>query len=92
MAPAGSRFLEARRRWPVELDGRAPDRWRADERALRVGYLPQEPGLFAGTVRENIGLADGDKPLLRKLIAAAGLARDVAEFPQGADTLVVREG
>ncbi len=66
--------------------------WPGDERSLRIGYLPQEPGLFSGTVRENIGLDSSDPEWERTLIRRAALARDVAAFPHGLDTLTGEAG
>src|SRR6266700_995187 len=45
--------------WPVQtgvvrLDGAALDQWRNEELGRYIGYLPQEVGLFDGTVAENI--------------------------------------
>src|SRR6266508_6685456 len=38
----------------VLLDGRPPEDIPVAERAARTGYLPQDPYLFSGTVRDNI--------------------------------------
>lgn len=76
----------------VRVEGRAIGEWPADERALRLAYLPQEPGLFAGTVRENLGLEAPDPALEQALIARASLSQDVRAFPQGLDTLIGEGG
>ena len=79
----------------VSVDGRAIAEWPADERALRIAYLPQELGLFSGTVRENIAMmtaADGAVPAIDAIIARAGLQRDVAQFPEGLDTSIGEGG
>ena len=76
----------------VTVDGRGAAAWVSGERALRVAYLPQDPGLFAGTVAENIGLEDADEPLIRRVVAQAGLEPDLAVFPQGLDTFIGEGG
>ena len=43
----------------VLLDGRRLEDIAAAERAARTGYLPQDPYLFSGTVRDNILLGSG---------------------------------
>ena len=73
----------------ITLDGVPLDRFSAAERAARVGYLPQDPFLFSGTVRENIlldppGVA---RPLdLDGTLRLAALDEDVRRFPAGLDT------
>jgi ABC-type multidrug transport system fused ATPase/permease subunit len=78
--------------WPLEtgavyLDGELPSAWTADERAARVGYLPQDPHLFSGSVRENIALGVEVSPAGLEIASQrAGLAADVRAFPLGLDT------
>ena len=75
----------------VLVDGRDPSRLTAGERAGLVGYLPQEPQLFSGSLRENLTLAGersnrDDDRLLAEAIGLAGLAEDVRDFPNGLET------
>ena len=78
--------------WPLEtgtvrLGCEDPSAWRADERAARLGYLPQDPHLFSGSVRENIALGANLSPTaLETAIQRAGLVADVRAFPAGPDT------
>jgi ABC-type multidrug transport system fused ATPase/permease subunit len=74
----------------VEIEGRPPHMWDPRERAARVSFVPQEAGLFEGTVRENIGLRSPDSA--DRIIAMAALSRDVQEFPQGLNTTVGEGG
>ena len=77
------------------LGDRPVSEWPGPERSLRVAYLPQEPGLFSGTIRENIGLDDTEKanPAIEaEIVRRAGLERDVAAFPQGLDTRIGEGG
>ena len=53
--------LEAGR---VLLDGRSLKEIPPEERWVRTGYLPQEPHLFSGSVRENVLLRPPDETLL----------------------------
>src|SRR5262245_29456516 len=62
-----------------------------------IGYAPQEAFLFSTTIRENIEFGrretqNGESWDLPALIAAAGLARDVAGFPAGVETVVGERG
>lgn len=80
--------------WPVEagrvlLGGEDPAGWSPDERAARLGYLPQHPHLFSGTVRENVGLG-GNIPAaeLETALQSAGLVEDMRTFPGGVATQI----
>jgi ATP-binding cassette, subfamily B, multidrug efflux pump len=66
--------------------------WAPAERAVRVAYLPQEPGLFSGTIRENVGLEGSNDVVESTVISLAGLERDIAEFLEGIDTLIGEGG
>jgi len=55
----------------------------------RAGYTPQVPGLLSAPLRENVLLdwpATPDE--LARAVHDAVLERDVAEFPEGLDTLI----
>ena len=60
----------------------------------QVGLVPQDPFLFSRTLRENVGFAlDGDGDgRVDWAVRMAALARDVAGFPQGLDTVVGERG
>lgn len=59
----------------------------------RTAYTPQVPTLLSGTLRENIllGLPIPDAEIQRAVEDAA-LARDVAGFPDGLDTVIGTRG
>ena len=70
-------------------------------RTLRgaIGYAPQDAFLFSATVAENIGfgVAPGpegalDLDRIKRAAEAAGLAPDLAIFPDGYDTVVGERG
>jgi len=70
----------------------------ASERAARIGYLPQDPYLFSGTVRENILFdVSGDAPdaadgVLRDALHCAALQADLDTFPGGLETPIGEMG
>jgi len=81
----------------VELDGRdvrtVPLAW------LRrtVGLVPQDPFLFSRSIRENVAFAlEPDGPTAEARVAwaveVAGLQRDLADMPEGLETLVGERG
>ena len=73
----------------VDLQQFVPEWWRK-----QVIYLPQEPRLLAGTLRDNIAMArpDLDDATLNRLIAASGLRKFIDQSPGGLDAPVVNNG
>jgi ABC-type multidrug transport system fused ATPase/permease subunit len=83
----------------VLFDGRSLEQMPVAERVRRTGYLPQEPHLFSGTVRENVllyapgELAAEPKPTapsmaqaMERAVRAAALGDDLRVFPAGIET------
>jgi len=67
--------------------------WDPSEFGRRIGYLPQDVGLFAGTVRENIARF-GDASIEDVVSAAkrAGVHEMILELPKQYDTELGPEG
>lgn len=81
----------------VRFDGVSRADWESERLARHIGYLPQEPVLFHGTVKENIvrflvsATPDGAEQLDAAAIAAAqaaGAHDMIVALPQGYDTLL----
>jgi ABC-type multidrug transport system fused ATPase/permease subunit len=84
----------------VLLDGCPLEDMPVAERAVRIGYLPQDAYLFSGTVRENIMLGSATlrqvqehapnvmsaDPVLTAVVACAALGEDLRTFPAGLET------
>jgi PrtD family type I secretion system ABC transporter len=78
----------------VRVDGAQRSDWDPDELGSHIGYLPQEPSLFEGTIKDNIARfaewSAGDQGNIdAEVIAAAKLAgvHDlILQLPQGYDT------
>ena len=77
----------------VRLDGRAPEARGSVARAARIGYLPQDPFLFSGTVRENVLLRLPEQhdagPVARAVeeaVTLAALAEDLRALRAGLET------
>ncbi|MGD9694443.1 MAG: thiol reductant ABC exporter subunit CydD [Thermoleophilia bacterium] len=73
----------------VDLRDGDPQAWRR-----RVAWVPQRPGLVAGTVADNVRMADrgASDARVREALAAAGAGRLVASLPRGIDTAVGEGG
>jgi ABC-type multidrug transport system fused ATPase/permease subunit len=54
----------------------------------RIGYLPQEPFLFSGTVRENILFGADGLEVKPENLTAAALSEDLRGFPAGLETQI----
>jgi ATP-binding cassette subfamily B protein len=81
----------------VFLDGRDIRSVQPAERARKVGYIPQEPFLFTGTVRENIVYGNDDYAEYSTEELAAELGKSnlsslLARFPDGLDSAVTSGG
>ncbi|MHB8574378.1 MAG: ABC transporter ATP-binding protein [Dehalococcoidia bacterium] len=81
----------------VLLDNRPLQELPAAERARRIGYLPQEPHLFSGSVRENVllqppGVTTAPVPMLEApmtldhAVTLAALQQDLRDLPAGLET------
>ena len=60
----------------------------------QLGVVPQEPFLFAGTIRDNIAFAqpDASDDEVREAVEKVGLADVVERMPHGVDTVVHERG
>jgi len=79
----------------VRIDGARLADWDQDELGRHVGYMPQEPSLFEGTIRDNIArfsashTAEERKQIDKAVVAAAkeaGVHDMILQLPQGYDT------
>ncbi|MCC7371550.1 MAG: ABC transporter ATP-binding protein [Chloroflexi bacterium] len=82
----------------ILVNGRPLDSLSPEQRATLIGYLPQDPWLFSGSVRENIvfGAPSLDGPqgerMLADAIRVAALEQDIAGFARGLDTPIGEGG
>jgi len=78
----------------VTVDGQDVRDMNLAQLRRNVVYVPQEPFLFAGTIRENLlfGCPHECTPRLDQVIADAGLQETLQEFPRGLDTVVGEKG
>ncbi len=59
-----------------------------------IGYVPQETFLFSATLQENIafGVENATEEEIRRAAGIAGLAPDIAGFPEGYGTMLGERG
>ena len=78
----------------VRLDGAALNQWDPDALGRHIGYLPQDVGLFAGTVAENIARFEpaADPATIVSAARAAGLHEMILTLPSGYSTEIGEGG
>lgn len=78
----------------ITLDGVDLRDLRLDYLRRHIAYVPQEPFLFAGTIRENLlfGCPEECRNRLDHVVADAGLEENIDQFPMGMDTVVGEKG
>ncbi len=59
-----------------------------------IGYVPQETFLFSDSIAENIryGYDDATRELIHEAAEISQIAKDVADFPQGFETMLGERG
>ena len=81
-------------RGAVRFDSADRTDWDQDRLAQYIGYLPQDPSLFAGTVKENIArfTANGDQLAVDQTVVeaaqACGAHEMILRLPNGYDTML----
>ena len=78
----------------VQLDGREVRRLHIEDLRTAVAFMPQEPFLFAGTIRDNMAFGDPSvsEERLEEAADGAALLDTVRSFPHGFDTVVGERG
>ncbi len=81
----------------VRIDGIDVGRWDPEWLGRHVGYVPQEVGLFSGTIAENISRFEEVDPDERsrwvvEATAAAGASNLISRLPAGYDTRLSLSG
>ncbi|WP_050928177.1 type I secretion system permease/ATPase [Aestuariivita boseongensis] len=78
----------------VLLDDIAITQYDPAELRRAVGYLPQQPDLFTGTLRENltIGAADACDEAIHKALYYAAMDSFVSALPDGIETFLGEQG
>jgi ATP-binding cassette, subfamily B, bacterial len=81
----------------ILLDGRDIRSLPPDDRARKIGVIPQEPFLFTGTVRDNIVYGNEDyancsTEQLADVLVKSNLSSLLSRFPEGLETKVASSG
>lgn len=78
----------------IRVDGYEISQYEPAQLRKGVGYLPQEPVLFTGTIRENItvGLPEARSNDMKRALYIAGVDAFVAGLPEGLDYFIGEKG
>jgi ATP-binding cassette subfamily B protein len=78
----------------ILLDGNDIRNLKIKDLRSQIAYIPQEPFLFAGTIRENIAFDNGQisEERLAQVVHDAALHDTLKNFPAGLDTVVGERG
>ncbi|HET9221196.1 MAG TPA: ABC transporter ATP-binding protein [Roseiflexaceae bacterium] len=78
----------------VLIDGQDIRTLPLDELRRGIGYVPQDTFLFSVPLRENVtfGRRDADQAEIDRATTISRLSSDLAQFPQGLDTLIGERG
>src|SRR5215470_942130 len=80
----------------IQVDGSPIAKLPPGKRRTMIGYLPQDPALFSGSLGQNVAFDpanDGrDVGALRRAIRVAALEDDVSRFRHGLDTQIGEGG
>jgi len=78
----------------VRIDGRPVETVPLDQLREAIVFVPQEPFLFSTTIRNNVAFGRPQAAMheLEEAVRDARLAVDLADFPQGLDTVVGERG
>lgn len=78
----------------VLIDGKPIEAYPVNSLRNRIGYVPQSPLLFTGTIRDNItfGKQEAKEEEVVQAAKDAQIHDTIMEFPKGYDTLVGQRG
>ncbi|MGD9137881.1 MAG: ABC transporter ATP-binding protein [Desulfobacterales bacterium] len=78
----------------IRIDGHNIRTIRIQNLRSQISFIPQEPFLFAGTIRQNITFGDQTIPESRvtKAVKEAALYHTIKRFPDGLETVVGEKG
>ena len=78
----------------VRIDGHDIEGVTLDSLRRQLGVVPQEPFLFAGTIRDNLAFArpSASDAEVAEAVRAVGLSELVERMPEGVDTVVHERG
>ncbi|MCY1708417.1 peptidase domain-containing ABC transporter [Pannonibacter sp. SL95] len=78
----------------VTLDGENITRFEPHDVRTRIAYVPQEPYLFSGTLRDNLtlGVVGASDDMIARALRISAADRLVEQLPLGLDTYVGERG
>jgi ATP-binding cassette subfamily B protein len=76
----------------IEIDGNPFNEFNIDSYRGMIGYVPQEPLLFSGTLKENVEFGAQAPERYRDALETARIANEIDTFPKGDETVIGQRG
>jgi subfamily B ATP-binding cassette protein MsbA len=76
----------------IIIDGKNIKDYKLHSLREHIGYVPQEPIIFYGSIKENITFGEGNDERFKEVIKTAGLLKFINELPEKENTLLGEKG
>ncbi|MCS7181437.1 MAG: ABC transporter ATP-binding protein/permease, partial [bacterium] len=76
----------------IFIDGENIKNFKLYSLRKHIGYVPQEPIIFYGTVKENITFGEEDDKRFKEVIEKVGISKFINELPEKENTLLGEKG
>ncbi|MGC8976351.1 MAG: ABC transporter ATP-binding protein [Candidatus Ratteibacteria bacterium] len=76
----------------ILIDGEDIRNYKIDSLRKYIGYVPQEPIIFYGTIKDNITFGNYDEKRFEEVIEMAGIRDFINSFPEKENTFIGEKG
>ena len=76
----------------IIIDGKNIKNFKLNSYRSYIGYVPQEPVIFYGTIKENITFGDENKKRFDEVIEMVGLKNFIEQLPEKENTIIGERG
>ncbi|MCM8818039.1 MAG: ABC transporter ATP-binding protein/permease [Candidatus Omnitrophica bacterium] len=76
----------------ITIDGENIKNFKLETIRKHIGYVPQEPILFYGSIKDNITLGEENEERLKEIIKIVGLDKLINELPEKENTIIEEKG
>jgi len=76
----------------ILIDGKNIKDFKLNSLRKHIGYVPQEPIIFYGTIKDNITFGENNDKRFKEVIETVGLLKFINELPEKENTLLGEKG